>query len=459
MGVKVLPMRTKLPPSPVPVLHGPFTEAHARRLLWRAGFGPRRGEAATLAKLGLEGAVASLTRPAGAAELIGAAPRRADGQPLDPFNVWGDDHCWWLDRMVRSTHQLSERMTLIWHSWFATSIDSSTARLMINQNWTMRGMALGNFHELLLAVTKDPAMLLWLNGNGNYNGNPNENYAREMMELFTLGADRGYTEADVHENALALTGWTNEWNASGPSNFRFEESLHDDSVKTIFGHRGRFDWVDSCRLCVEHPLHPSFMVGKLWSYFVPVPPPASTLHGLERAYVDGGFEVRPLVEAILRHPAFYEGPRAVIPPVVFTAGLLRALGETVTTDDWSWIGVDCGQRLFEPPNVAGWNYADWMDTARWSGRLTAISYALRNQVIDPSKTKYSVSEDALAALATALDYWDNPQVSSTAHANLLAFANRVQSSITATWEAQSYRAIRQNALRALIPASPDFQTC
>ena len=171
--------------------------------------------------------------------------------------------------MVRSDHQLTERMTLIWHGWFATSVEASSAALMIGQNKMMRARALGNFHDLLVEVTRDPAMLMWLSGTDNTKYSPNENYAREVMELFTLGADRGaYTQHDVHEQARALTGFTNDWNNSGPSHFRFDPNLHDTGSKRIFGHRGRWRWRDTCRLCVHHPLHPSFMIAKLWGYFV-----------------------------------------------------------------------------------------------------------------------------------------------------------------------------------------------
>ena len=116
--------------------------------------------------------------------------------------------------MVRSNQQLVERMTLIWHSWFATSIDGATAALMLRQNRMMRARALGNFHDLLVEVTRDPAMLLWLSGTENNKYSPNENYGREVMELFTLGADRGYTQHDVHQQARALTGFTNSWSDS-----------------------------------------------------------------------------------------------------------------------------------------------------------------------------------------------------------------------------------------------------
>ncbi len=452
-------MTNRLPASPIDVYRGPFTEREARRLLWRAGFGPKAGQSGVVARLGLDGAVQSLTRPAGPAKLVGPPPHDDKGRPLDPVNVWGHDHCWWLDRMVRSTHQLEERMTLVWHSWFATSIEASTAALMLGQNRMMRGHALGNFHDLLVDVTRDPAMLLWLSGTDNTKYSPNENYAREVMELFTLGADRrAYSQKDVKQQARALTGWTNKWSQAGPSHFRFDPSLHDTGTKTIFGHRGNFDWRDTCRLCVNHPAHPSFMVTKLWGYFVGAPPPAGVLHALERTYVNSGFETRPLLEAILRHPLFYRGPRMVIPPAVYCAGLLRGIGRTIVTDAWSWIGQQAGQRLFDPPNVAGWDYGHWLDTSRWSGRFTAVTYAMQGRVLDPNAHKYPARETAPEAVQKALSYWSDPPLSSATHRNLLAFSRRAERGITADWEQVTFRILRQNALRALIPTTPEWQT-
>jgi uncharacterized protein (DUF1800 family) len=446
--------------SPIATLRGRFTEQHATRLLWRAGFGPKPGDARRLAGLGLDGAVASLTRPSGPARLTGRAPHGAGGLPLDPIDVWGDDHCWWLDRMVRSDQQLVERMTLIWHSWFATSIDGSTAALMLRQNRMMRAQALGNFHDLLVEITRDPAMLLWLSGASNTKYSPNENYGREVMELFTLGADRGYTQSDVHQQARALTGFTNDWSdGRGPHNFRFEPDLHDTGVKHILGRRGRFNYLDTCRLCVAHRSHPSFMVSKLWGYFVGDAIPSAVLPALQRTYVRSGFEIRPLVEAILRHPLFYEGSRMVIPPAVFCAGLMRALGRTVQTNEWAWIGVQTGQRLFEPPNVSGWDYQDWLDTSRWSSRFAAVNYALQGTTIDPGLTQYPADESASQAVASALASWDNPDLSPATMNALQSFSRDAERLITADWERVNYRIMRQNALRALIPTTPDWQTC
>jgi Uncharacterized protein conserved in bacteria len=180
-------------------------------------------------------------RVPGQREADRAAAARRQGPPARSRRRVGHDHCWWLDRMVRTSRPLTERMTLIWHDWFATSNDGvGSQRLMLKQNEMFRSHALGSFRTLLLDVTKDPAMLLWLNGTQNVKGLPNENYAREMMELFTLGADRGaYTEDDVREQARALTGWQNKWKPGvGDYDFHFERSRHDPGSKTIFRHRG-----------------------------------------------------------------------------------------------------------------------------------------------------------------------------------------------------------------------------
>ncbi len=212
------------PAAGVPVYGGPFGVAQAQRLLWRAGFGPKPGEAEALARQGLQAAVRSLTRPVGAATLVGAPVTLENGTPFAPYDAWGHDQLWWLDRMVRSDQPLVERLTLILHDWFATSnADVNNAELMIAQNELLRSHALGSFADLLRAVTCNPAMLIFLSGIENRRNAINENYGREVMELFTLGADRGaYTETDVRELARALSGWTADWNSNdGWVNFRF----------------------------------------------------------------------------------------------------------------------------------------------------------------------------------------------------------------------------------------------
>jgi hypothetical protein len=131
----------------------------------------------------------------------------------------------------------------------------------------------------------------------------------------------------------------------------------------------------------------------------------------------------------------------------------------VQTDAWSWIGDQAGQRLFEPPNVAGWDYAHWLDTSRWAGRFTAVTYALQGHVLDTSASSYSAHETAAEAVRTALSYWGNPRLSSSTVRNLTAFSHRAQAGIGADWEQVTYRILRQNALRGLIPTTPEWQTC
>ena len=439
----------------VPVYHGRFGATQAERLLWRAGFGPAPGEARKLGRRGLRRAVLSLTRPKGKARLRGPAPHDDDGLPLAPRDAWGHDLLWWLDRMVRSDQPLVERMTLVWHDWFATA-DVGQVALNLKQNELFRKRGLGSFENLLLAVTKDPAMLVWLSGNENQRGAPNENYARELMELFTLGASNGYSEDDVREQARALTGWTNDWDDDrGMVNFRFEADRHDSGRKRIFGRTGNFDWQDSCRLCVGHPAHAGYLVGRLWAYFIPTPPPKRTLRALKQGYRRDR-SIRRLVEAILMHPALYEGPRMVKPPIVQIAGMLRARSAGIDTDAWTWIADEAGQRLFQPPNVAGWDEQRWLDTARISGRWSAAAQNTRAAEIDTDD--YDEKETAAEAVGKALRFWGNPKLSAKTRAELRRFAGRVDNAAREDWQQGSYRALRQNALRILIVTSPDYQT-
>jgi hypothetical protein len=452
-------------PAPVPSLGAPVSLAQAHRLLWRAGFGPTSGQAEALVGQPLTQVVYGLTRPTGTAVLTGPEPVDEEGHPLAPADAWGHDHCWWLDRMVRSDQQLVERMTFIWHDWFANSNEKvNSQRMMLEQNELFRSMALGSFHDLFGAVTSNPAMLVFLDGIYNEKENPNENYAREMMELFSLGADRGaYSEDDVREMARALTGWTAEWSSElGQHNFHFDPERHDGEEKTVFGQKGNWNYEDAVRLCITHPLHASFFVTKLWGYFIPSPPDAATLASLQGLYTSSGYSIRAVVEAILQHPDFYEGPELVTPPVVYNAGLLRAIGRPIDTTSWAWLSAGAGQQLFYPPNVSGWDFTRWLDTSTAKARWEMASYVTANTYANPwpkeSEPKYSETEEPASALASAMGYWANPLLSTESQQCIAAFAGSCLTGVaTATWEQSPYRAIRQNALRMLIATSPDMQ--
>lgn len=445
----------------VAVYRGPFGVRQAERLLWRAGFGPAPGEGAALAKRGLRRAVFSLTRPP-AERLVGPAPTDANGDRIAPFDAWGHDCLWWLDRMVRSNQPHVERMALTWHDWFATG-DVGSQKLGIKQKVTMRKGALGSFEQLFLDVTVDPAMLLWLSGGENTKYAPNENYAREMMELFSLGVSNAsgypYSEDDVREQARSLTGWTYTWDDNvGPVNFRFDQSLHDYGVKRILGKVGRFTWRDSVRLCLRHEAHAPYFVDRLWRYFVPTAPSSQTKNALVHLYRQSGHAIRPLLEAILMHPDLYEGESMVKPPVVFIVGMLKARRRFIDTDAWTWVSELAGQRPFAPPSVAGWDETRWLDTSTLRGRWLAAAVALEPEEIDTSRP-YDTREDAAAALDRAVGFWGRPALTSLTRRELEGFAQRVESAIDDDWKRTAYRALRQNALRMMIATSPDAETC
>ena len=156
------------------------------------------------------------------------------------------------------------------------------------------------------------------------------------------------------------------------------------------------------------------------------------------------------------HPALYEGPRMVKPPIVQIAGMLRARRSGVETESWTWIADLAGQRLFDPPNVAGWDETRWLDTARISGRWEAASHNTRDVTVDADG--YDPAETASAAVRKALRFWGNPAISKRTRGELQRFARRVEDAAREDWQQGSYRALRQNALRILIVTSPEFQT-
>ncbi len=334
---------------------------------------------------------------------------------------------------------------------------------MLEQNELFRSMAFGRFHELFLAVTTNPAMLLFLNGTSNNKWDPNENYAREMMELFSLGADRGaYTEDDVREMARALTGWRNDWSeALGNYNFRFDPSYHDTGKKTVFGQTGKWNYEDAVRLCVSHPLHASFFVTKLWGYFIPrraLRSHARVAAGASTPAPD--YSIRAVVEAILQHPDFYEGPELVTPPVVYNAGLLRSISRPIDTTAWAWLSANAGQQLFYPPNVSGWDFTRWLDTSTAKARWEIASYVDRQ---DLSRTRGRGRANRCTARPRArrqrsqarIAYWAEPgPVPGIDSGASPPSRESCLKEPLATWERSPYRAMRQNALRMLIATSP-----
>ena len=442
----------------VPSYRGAFGEEQAARLLWRAGFGPGPGQAAELAKLGLHGAVHALTHPKSKA-LVGPNPTAGSDGALAPKDAWGHDHLWWLDKMVRTEAPLVERMTLVWHDWFATSKSGVPQKLMIDQNQLLRRHALGNFEALAVDITHDPAMLLWLNGTSNNRWDVNENYARELQELFCLGAGRGYTEGDVRQLARALTGFRNDWTDSGPARFRYDKKFHDGRAKKIYGKRGKFGWQEGVRLVTRHRRHPEFMVTKLWGYFIPGKPSPATVKALSRLYVAKGREVRPLLEAILAHPDLYDrSKRMVKPPVVQAAGMLRAVGRGIDTDAWAWLCDGAGQYLFLPPNVSGWDDTRWLDTATFRARWQMAQHICEPARLDPDAAAESVPQDPAGLVDEAIRFWGSPAISGPVRSGLEKYAADTLAAADERWEKTVFPVLALNALRMLVATSPDYLT-
>jgi uncharacterized protein (DUF1800 family) len=347
-----------------------WSEEHVRRLFWRAGFGATPEEARKWARRGQEATVRWFLDGDGR-DLRGPSPR-VEGVPLDPVNEFGHDVLWWLDRMVRSMRPLVEKMTLFWHDHFACKDQTP---LMLAQNRQIRQLALGDFRSLLRAITVDPAMQRFLSLAGSNRRRPNENYARELMELFTLGS--GYSEDDVREAARALTGFRAPRDGrTGLPVVQYDPARHDPGAKTIFGRTGAWDWQDVLELTVTHPSHAPFLVSKLWAFFVTAPIDPATQAGLERVYVSSGLQIKPVLGAILRHPALYRSlgaPDMVKSPVVYVAGALRTTGRRVDLN-WSELLEDMGMRLFAPPSVAGWEWGPaWLSTNAMRARFDFAS--------------------------------------------------------------------------------------
>jgi uncharacterized protein (DUF1800 family) len=436
-----------------------WTEAHVRRLFWRAGFGARPDEAARWAEAGRDATIAWLLNGDGGPELAGPAPHTEHG-PLDPVNEWGHDGLWWLDRMVRSQRPLVEKMTLFWHDHFATR-DQETP-LMLAQNRKLRKHALGNFRTLAREMTTDPAMALFLSLVDSSKWAPNENYARELMELFALG--KGYTEKDIREAARALTGFRARWSDDGFKGMWYDRKFHDYGVKKIFGKRGKHDWRDVVDLVCAHKNHAPFIVGKLWSYFVTQPLDAPTKARLVRVYRGRKLAIKPVIAEILKHPALYanlDRPDMVKAPLVYLAGTLRTIGAGVDRSAWTWLSDGMGQQPFNPPSVAGWEWGPaWLSTNTMKNRFHVITYLMRDgaplEVADGS-TPADLSPEA--AVDRAWNAVGQPWVSGSTRAALVQMAGAAFSDLrpSQAGRRQQRADMRERSIRHLLLSGPDAQ--
>jgi uncharacterized protein (DUF1800 family) len=271
---------------------------------------------------------------------------------------------WWLQRMAKGPRPLQEKLTLFWHGHFATSAQKvREAYYMWLQNQTFRTMGSGNWLQLLYSVAKDPAMLIWLDQAQSRKQNPNENFAREVMELFSLG-EGNYTEKDVTEAARAMTGWTLNRAAQ---KYEYREAVHDDGEKTIFGKTGNFNGLDVLKMIVDQPQSARFITAKLWRFFASENPSPELIEALASIFRSNGNNFQPLLRALFRSEEFYSDSvirTQVKSPVQWLVGSTRLLERDLPASLVSTqLLRNLGQELLMPPNVKGWDGGlSWITT-------------------------------------------------------------------------------------------------
>ncbi|MFT7639640.1 MAG: hypothetical protein ACI9G1_001377 [Pirellulaceae bacterium] len=292
---------------------------------------------------------------------------------------------WWLYRLQHTSAPLVEKMALCWHGHFATSAAKVTnANLMYRQNRIFRTHALADFRQLAQAIARDPAMLIYLDSDSNRKSHPNENFAREVMELFCLG-EGNYSEQDIRQLARCFTGWEVR-----NDKFRFNRFQHDTGKKMIFGESGKFTGENGVDLVVSHPAAPRFIVTKLARYFILDEPtlPPTLLEPLAKELRDNEMVIGPTVERMLSSNLFHSAwslGRKIRSPIELAVGLLRGLDGTSNAEMLANELENLDQRLFFPPNVKGWDGGrTWINSATLLGRANFV-----RRLLDSDKTRFA----------------------------------------------------------------------
>ena len=261
---------------------------------------------------------------------------------------------WWANRMLATNRPLEEKLTLFWHGHFATGENKTRDyRMMLKQNEMFRAHAAGSLRELLVGILKDPGMLVYLDNGENIKSHPNENFGRELLELFSMGVGN-YSEKDVREAARAFTGWTNN-----VLEFKFDAEQHDAAQKTFLSQSGPFNGEDIIDIILKQPVTAEFVSAKLYKFFVRDEAPASVRTGLGQTFRNSGYQVKPLLKQMFLSRDFYSEPAMatqIKSPVQLVVSTYKKLGlrEVPTIPDFGRMTSGLGQALFDPPNVAGW---------------------------------------------------------------------------------------------------------
>ncbi len=433
-------------------------------LLRRAGFGATRRELERYESQGYEAAVDELLAPAEPGRMGDDLVRRYHHEYSGLMGQTGPGATW-LYRMISTDNPLQEKMALFWHGLFATGYPKITnGKVMLDQLRMFRRYGLGSFKTLLVELSKDPAMIIWLDNQDNHTGTINENYGRELLELFSLGVGN-YTEDDVKECARAFTGWTignmeymklrairdSIWPYGRISwHFRYREEDHDDGEKTFLGETGRFNGEDIIEIICRQEATAKFLARHMYHYFVADEPPVSqwpytpprdpaAVDALAQAYFDSGYDIRAMLRVLFTSDFFrsqdtwYEKVKS---PADLMAGVLRLTGE-YRMPERAFVGESqrmtfMGQQLANPPSVEGWHQGtEWVDTGTLVERINFATGHL-GRIDAPgvrsmirgvcSQAEGPISPEGL--VDACLDQMGARTVSDDTRESLLAFASK-----------------------------------
>jgi uncharacterized protein (DUF1800 family) len=407
--------------TPAQAAGTPMGYDDARHLLARTGFGPVDSEIRTYAALSRGEAVARLLRESRTAASTPPPAFASDTVPLRrPGPDASDDErraflqeqvrhglelrAWWIEEMLVTPSPLTERMTLFWHNHFVSSQQKvRVARLMYAQNALLRAHALGSFGTLLHVAAKDPAMLVYLDSAQNRKGQPNENFAREVMELFTLGEGH-YGETDVKEAARSFTGWSLNRETG---DYLFRPGAHDFGSKTVLGKTGNFDGDAVLDILLAQPATAEYLTAKLWREFVSADPDAREVRRIAQSFRSSNYEIRVALRELLLCDAFWaRGNRGTLvkSPVEFVVGTLRQLEIAPAAGlPFAVLAAGMGQNLFSPPNVKGWPGGNaWIDANTLLARKQFIDRLARADEGSPHMSMAAMPPAPAAAPKQAL---------------------------------------------------------
>jgi uncharacterized protein (DUF1800 family) len=337
-----------------PTSQAPWDVKKAGHLFRRGGFGATAEELEAAVQLGPQKTIDNLLKGGAGQEefdtqttpLAQSAAQANNGQQL---------RAWWLYRMMYSPHPLREKLTLFWHNHFATSnAKVNNAGFMLGQYQLMQRQALGNYRTLIMDMAGDPAMMVWLDTRGSKKAAPNENYARELLELFSLGVGN-YTETDIREAARAFSGWDIQAGKAV-----FNENQHDGTDKTFLGQKGNWKGADITRICLEQKVCARFICRKLYRFLVSesLPAAAELIEPLADQFRKSDYDFGALVKTMLRSNLFFSAQAyrsSIKSPVDFALGIARALEGRVGTVALAQALESLGQAIFYPPSVKGWD--------------------------------------------------------------------------------------------------------